>query len=116
MPTEVELESMGEVGVDMLERNVASEVTVDGLDGSSNLDSSAPMKMEDELMKELDSDIVSEEVGRDVDQLSVCGCDTLLGLLEQPLTHRMHGLCISTDSIKSARDPPSHWHNDAAEE
>ena len=81
MPTDVELESMGEVGVDMLERNVASEVTVDGLDGSSNLDSSAPMKMEDELMKELDSNIVSgytEEVGRDVDQSNVWGCVTLL--------------------------------------
>ena len=35
VPTEDELESMGEVGVEMLDGKVASEVTVGGLDGGS---------------------------------------------------------------------------------
>ena len=33
VPTEDTLESMGDVGVEMLDGNVASEVTVEGLDG-----------------------------------------------------------------------------------
>ena len=35
VPTEGELESMGEVGVEMLAGNVASEVTVGGLNGGN---------------------------------------------------------------------------------
>jgi hypothetical protein len=35
VPTEDELESMGDVGVEMLEGKVASEVTVGGLDGGN---------------------------------------------------------------------------------
>ena len=58
VPTEDELESIGEVGVDMLEGNVASEVAVGGLDGGKTWDCSVPTKIKDESMDELDSDIM----------------------------------------------------------
>ena len=35
MPTEVELKSMGELGIEMLDGKVALEVTVGGLDDGS---------------------------------------------------------------------------------
>ena len=51
MPTEDTLESNGEVGVEMLDGNVASEVTVGGREG----DSSVPRTTKDESMNEPDS-------------------------------------------------------------
>jgi hypothetical protein len=57
VPTEDALESIGDVGVEMLDGNVASEVTVGGLDGKT-WDCSVPTKIKDESMDELDSDIV----------------------------------------------------------
>ena len=58
VPTDDALESIGEVGVEMLDGNVASEVTVGGLDGII-WDCSVPTRKKDESMDELDSDIVS---------------------------------------------------------
>lgn len=54
----VPTESMGEVGVEILDGKVASEVAVGGLDGGKTWDCSVPTKIKDESMDELDSDIV----------------------------------------------------------
>ena len=49
---------MGDVGVEMLDGNVVSEVTVGGREGGRACDCSVPMRTKDESMNELDSVIV----------------------------------------------------------
>lgn len=51
--TEDELESIVEVGLEMLDGKVAPEVTVGGLNGGNTWDFSAPTNMKNESVEEL---------------------------------------------------------------
>jgi hypothetical protein len=55
VPTKDTLESKGDVGVEILDGNVVSEVTVGGREGGRAWDCSVPMRTKDESMDELDS-------------------------------------------------------------